>query len=295
MAQYVKGRSTITGRKTRLHKKMRRKKPVNYINAIKLVAGGGTASYLGDLCDGGDCIRVSAHASLGISYRISESVSVRAEGMWVRLSGLDKEDSPNAGRNLSFRGDNFEFNAIGIYDIFEQHKMYRRRHFINPYVFAGVGLLLYNPTAELNGERYKLKDFDTEGVDYSGVTFLIPYGAGFRFAISPQVNVGLEFTWRKTFTDYIDDVSDTYDPNFLGQSKEGNTKLLLSDRRGDSRPYGDRNDDGVADKRGNPDRDDSYFTVGVRLDYTIKVTRQHYNINSHRSRFRIIKSLKTKR
>ena len=45
--------SAITGQKFKMKsKKLQKKKQINYINSIKLVAGVGTANYFGDLCNG---------------------------------------------------------------------------------------------------------------------------------------------------------------------------------------------------------------------------------------------------
>ena len=53
-----------------------------------------------------------------------------------------------------------------------------------PYVFLGVDITTYKPTAELNGERYNLRKLQTEGVKYGSIAFTIPMGLGVRYQIS---------------------------------------------------------------------------------------------------------------
>jgi hypothetical protein len=38
----------------------------------------------------------------------------------------------------------------------------------------------------------------------------VPLAVGFKFFASERINIGTELLFRKTFTDYIDDVSKTY-------------------------------------------------------------------------------------
>jgi hypothetical protein len=39
---------------------------------------------------------------------------------------------------------------------------------------------------------------------------LLPFGIGLRYALSDNVHIGFELSDRKTFTDYLDDVSSHY-------------------------------------------------------------------------------------
>ncbi|MGL1572121.1 hypothetical protein ACSTHY_00040, partial [Vibrio parahaemolyticus] len=51
---------------------------------------------------------------------------------------------------------------------------------------------------------------------YSLFNLEIPIGAGIKYAINENVNVYFEFAFRKLFTNYLDDVSNTYpDKNII--------------------------------------------------------------------------------
>ena len=86
------------------------------------------------------------------------------------------------------------------------------------YVFGGLGFMFFNPKGrDITGKWVALQPLGTEGQGlpgeekkYNRTTFTIPYGIGIGKSIDRYWQVNIEFTMRQTFTDYIDDVSDTY-------------------------------------------------------------------------------------
>lgn len=105
------------------------------------------------------------------------------------------------------------------------------------YIFSGVGVNYFNPKAQYNGSWVALRPLRTEGQgsgqtftvmdgdgskdytpgdQYSYVTATVPVGIGFRMGIGRMWRMGIEATYIKTFTDYMDDVSGYYaDPNVI--------------------------------------------------------------------------------
>jgi hypothetical protein len=57
-----------------------------------------------------------------------------------------------------------------MYELFDVD-MYSRGQglIVNPYAFAGLGFVTVNPTAELNGRDYNLRQFRTEDITYPGL------------------------------------------------------------------------------------------------------------------------------
>src|SRR6185295_10199877 len=85
------------------------------------------------------------------------------------------------------------------------------------YGFAGIGVFYFNPKTVYRGKVYDLRSLLTEGQGivpgrgkYSLIQPCIPLGVGFKYTIDRKWGLGLELGLRKTFTDYIDDVSTTY-------------------------------------------------------------------------------------
>lgn len=91
------------------------------------------------------------------------------------------------------------------------------------YVVGGIGGMYFNPKARYQGSWVTLHDKHTEGQGLSGgpapykrITATIPLGVGFRMGIGQLWRIGLEVTYVKTFSDYIDDVSgEYYDPAMI--------------------------------------------------------------------------------
>jgi hypothetical protein len=74
-----------------------------------------------------------------------------------------------------------------------------------------------NPMAKFEGKWHSLRKLHTEGQgfvpsrkEYSNWQFSIPFGIGMKYTIDKKSSIGLEYGLRKTFTDYMDDVSTSY-------------------------------------------------------------------------------------
>src|SRR5690554_7980529 len=81
------------------------------------------------------------------------------------------------------------------------------------YVFSGISGFYYNPQTQINGKWTNLRPLRTEGQglpggadEYGMFSLAIPFGVGFKFGIGQFWRLGMEISYNKTFTDYIDDV-----------------------------------------------------------------------------------------
>ena len=86
----------------------------------------------------------------------------------------------------------------------------------------------------MDGVTYPLQELGTEGQEISEEYFLvsggITLGAGFKWDLSSDVTFAAEFTTRRVFTDYLDDVSTTYPNKATLQVIRGPQAAALSDR-----------------------------------------------------------------
>ena len=71
----------------------------------------------------------------------------------------------------------------------------RRRLRFTPYLFAGFSLFIISGNAQKNAE-------------YSNVQPAIPFGGGMKYILNPRWYVAFEVGIRKTFFDYLDNISD---------------------------------------------------------------------------------------
>jgi hypothetical protein len=230
--------------------------------SLILIVGANTSTYYGDLKDNNDLLDVRPSLTLGALYYVSKRIGIRSEFSWVTLSGSDanSDDEGKILRNLSFTSANYEFNAVGVINLIPQGGRFYQRPQVNVYAFGGVGGLYFNPKAKLDGQKYALQPLQTEGVEYSRLALILPYGLGVKYKATPFFNIALEAGWRKTFTDYIDDVS----TKFLDNSTIADP---IAKQLADRRPEIGLPVKEAGAKRGEPTNDDAYMLFSVKAEY----------------------------
>jgi hypothetical protein len=243
----------------------------------------GSSHFLGDIStsmwtrkDGGYDVHlqhIHPAFSVGVRRYLSRDISLRTDVLFTKLSGHDRhsESQERKARNLHFSTPIIEGNfAVELHLNKWLGKL--SPAYGEPYIFAGVGMLYYEPMARWNGEMVKLRPLGTEGQfyredikPYKNYSFSIPYGLGYKFRLKNGSRIGFELNHRKTFTDYIDDVSSTYADKSLLYQSNGQVAVDLSDRSqsgilGFSEP---------GSIRGNPSNNDTYFFLFVTYSHPI--------------------------
>ena len=187
-------------------------------------------------------------------------------------------------RNLDFRSNISEaYIATEIFPLmflYSGEEDYKPR--LRPYGVIGIGVFHFNPQGSLtdaNGNKtwYYLQPLHTEGEgfaeypqrkNYALTQVNIPMGFGAKYYLSDRVNLSLEVLERKTFTDYIDDVSTDYiDPNLFD-------KYLTPQNARIARAIFDKTNSiyvagasrfSPGSQRGNPNQNDAYFSISLKL------------------------------
>lgn len=235
----------------------------------------GLANYQGDLQElpfNPATFRPSYGA--GLLYELNSHWLIRFDISAGKLNGDDKYSIKNRRRNLCFTTDLAEF-SLGI----EYLLLDLYQHRVSPYFFAQAGVFKFSPYYILpNGAKIVLYEIDTEGQGfykdrkkYKLREFCIPIGGGVQWSIRDGLRVGLVFGFRKTFTDYLDDVSTTYiDKDLLAQNR-GSSALAIA-YKGNQLPNGlPYPADGTI--RGNPTNKDSYYFIGGTLRIRMQNSR----------------------
>jgi len=190
-------------------------------------------------------------------------------------------------RNLQFQSTLLEaYAALEIYPtvFFEQYDGLQGK--FRPYGLIGIGAFKFNPQGKYyapNGTAkwVDLKPLRTEGQgmaeypdrkEYSLVSLEVPLGFGFKYYLKDNFYIGLEVLHRKSFSDYVDDVSTNYiDANLFGQyltPEQAAMALQLNYREGYV-PYGPQRRATVGEQRGNPKQNDSFFSSILRLGWRL--------------------------
>jgi len=207
-----------------------------------------------------------------VKYNFNPYVSVKAAYNYGNINAADSLSS-NAQfreRNLSFSTDLHEVSLTGEFNFLDYVPSVSKNVF-TPFVFAGIGLVKYKPTADYAGNTYDLRTFTTEGqgTPYNKMAIAIPYGAGVKYNISGRLSLIGDIGYRNVRTDYLDDVSGNYpDPSKLPNA----TARALSDRSGEIAPTFNA----PFTQRGDNRRFDTYFFVGLSLSYTFITPKCYY-------------------
>lgn len=195
----------------------------------------GTSLYYGDLNNKVNFDSPGLAGGLLGKWNFNTRVSLRGSLNYGRISAddADSDNNFNRGRNLSFYSDIFDATA-GIEFNFLEHIRGSKFETYSPFIFVGLSAFHYNPKTELNGVTYSLQEFGTEGQDIGEEYFFLSagytLGAGFKYDLSSDITFAAEFTTRRVFTDYLDDVSTTY-PNLARlEAVRGERAVALSNR-----------------------------------------------------------------
>jgi len=187
--------------------------------------GIGTFNYTGDLVRTYDFRNSRPAATAFYRSNFSNFTSFRAAVSGGQLAASDKRplDAFAAQRNASFNIFLYEISAAVEYHFLNWREP---RHLLrySPYLFGGIALM------GMSGHQ-------TKPEEYSNIQGAIPFGVGMKYVLNPKWYVSLEFGVRKTFFDYLDNISE-------GRQSNKNYQY------------------------GNPHTNDAYYMLGLSITHT---------------------------
>ncbi len=226
--------------------------------------------------------------SAGFRYKLNKNINVHSSLNYLLLAGDDKltTEKYRNNRNLNFKSNVFElasrlefgissFKRTGVYRLKRSSlgKINRRKAF-EVIGFVGVGVFYFNPKGKnpTSGKWENLYNLHTEGQglpdgpsQYKRVSVSIPMGIAVHYIIDKDWSIGLELCYRKTFTDYIDDVSTNYYDKTALFNAYGATSVLMADpSKGDIPGASSPNGDGSGAQRGDKNKD-AFATVQITV------------------------------
>lgn len=222
-----------------------------------------------------------------LTFNPNPLLGVRLAFNYGTLSGDDAIIKPEGGyeearlnRNQRFKSALLEgFVAAEIFPtVLLEENPDDVYHKLRPYGLIGAGVFHFNPKGRdpKTGDWVDLKPLSTEGEGfaeypdrkpYKLTQLNIPMGVGLKYYFTENFALGLEVIYRKTFTDYIDDVSTNYiDPKLFDKYFGANSeKAQLAKRIADQRPEIISSNS----KRGTATNKDAYYTVGFKLSFRL--------------------------
>ena len=236
----------------------------------------GTSYYLGDL-NTTHFNNSSIAAGLIVRKNFDRRFSYKAELLYLNLNASDKNDATDTiavDRGLHFRSPVYELSAQIEFN-FLPYDPGNPLYTWTPFIYTGISLFYFNPQAENNkGEWVDLQPLGTEGQGtaivgsekYSLTQVAIPLGGGIKIAVNPSFNIILEYGIRKTFTDYLDDVSTNFVGNSPGTSLSTYPNEMSNEAELMSDPLGTHV---KGEQRGDPNENDWYSFAGITLSFKL--------------------------
>ncbi len=180
---------------------------------FELGVSGGTSWYNGDLNPYVHFGRNYMNRAFGLSLRrnLNQRFALRWQFNYGEVGANDvfANTSFRRNRNLNFTSPIIEFSNTIEFNFLPWDALVDKYCF-SPYSFIGLSGFYFNPSTEVENSIFELQPNATEGREYSKVNVAIPFGFGFKLAISDRILFSADWGLRRTFTDYLDDVSGFY-------------------------------------------------------------------------------------
>lgn len=253
-------------------------------NQLELGIAAGGMTYIGDLNNQSIIGSVSPGGMVMLRYNPNNRWTLQISGGYGMVEG----GNPDAIelRNLSFRSKIIEA-SIQVQFNFLPYGNSTGSFPWTPYIYAGIGVFGFNPKAKYTDPNtgeiswHELQPLGTEGqgtplyperAKYSLMEKVMPFGLGVKWKATKYLTLGAEYGFRKTWTDYLDDVSATYVGRELLNSYGGKMAAILGDRSNEVIP-GYVNAIGM--QRGDDSLSDWYtffgITVTIQMDAIMSV------------------------
>ncbi|BDS15560.1 OmpA family protein [Aureispira anguillae] len=226
---------------------------------------------------------------LSLEYHVSKTFGLRLLGLKSQFKASDRTytNSLTYNRALNVQTDIIDASLLAVVYL-DNGLVLNPTAAIAPYFLFGGGLTHFESRGDLlsaNNERYyywsdqsirnqdeqganastaqiihpdyqyetALRPLKTEGRTYQPFTWNIALGIGAKFRLSKRFHLHLEALIRYTGTDYLDDVSANYLPNYTDnfQAYAANPSAINRSQRGDS-----------------PKMNDWYSFVGLSINYS---------------------------
>jgi len=242
----------------------------------------GGMNYLGDLNNQSMFGKVNLAGGLLARLHLDSRWILSAGASYGHIEGGNPDHIKL--RNLSFRSYVAEAYIRAEFNFFPYGVRSATFKRATPYIFCGFGAFRFNPMALYTdpssglAQWYALQPLGTEGqgskaypdrAKYLLFEVCMPFGIGYRWRLAQNAHLTVEYGWRKTWTDYLDDVSTTYvGAQTFTDGTDGTMAATLADRSAEV-VLGYVNAPGI--KRGDDSLDDWYSYFNVSLTFSTEM------------------------
>jgi hypothetical protein len=169
---------------------------VSHAQSSEIGFGIGTFNYTGDLARNYNVLNSKPAGTVFYRSNISRVISFRTALTAGKVGAGDSRpiDAFATARAASFNLFLYELSIATEYHFLDWRSEKRPLRF-TPYVAMGMGL-------------FGIAGGPPKAAEYSSVQPSFQLGVGMKYVINPLWYAGLEFSMRKTFFDYLDNVSE---------------------------------------------------------------------------------------
>jgi hypothetical protein len=225
----------------------------------------GVSNYWGDLAP--YPVLTETHPAFGGFARVNMSSSFAFTFNLIRatISGDDNNFEDQKIRNLNFTSPLTEFSSIVEFNFMKFGVDVNEKR-QTPYVYIGLSLTQYDPSATYGNVTTQLRNVRTEEVQYGLFAVTVPMGFGYKWQFDNHIALNWNIGFRRSYSDYLDDVSTVYPDNFDNiRTRKGANLATVTDPSA-------RNNLGIpisekGYRRGNADFTDWYVISTVSLSY----------------------------
>lgn len=228
----------------------------------------GTSYYIGDLNPRFHFLMPQPAGGVFYRFTWSYRYALRAGFNYGRIMGDDSKslNEDQRFRNLNFRSNIYELHALGEFNFLE-YRLGHQRHYFTMFLFGGLAGFHFDPKGNLgDGNWRSLTPLQTEGTSYRRFQISVPFGIGFKWNVTDNIGLSVEWGPRKTYTDYLDDVSGQYYDFSKNAPANADTRTFAY-RSTETYNY-------VGTSRGNPRTKDWYFFTGFSLNIKLPKPNQ---------------------
>ena len=230
---------------------------------------------------------------ISLEYALGKSVGLMLTGGSYQFGSSDRfikndrtlfTDSPTFDRALNFQTDVYDA-GLSLVIKPDNNWLLSGKSFFAPYITVGAGVLSYKVNGDLldsNGNRYDYTNpneipdgiFETDltvlgtekSDNYKTTSYYANVGLGIRFRITKSIEIFAQSDFKRTNTDYLDDVSGvyrtSYDNAFQEYAAKPGTNLVTAEN-----PYRGMED-------GNPDW---YIYHGIGVKFSLGANKKVFN------------------
>lgn len=171
----------------------------------------GLANYQGDLVESSFTLKESSFAfGALLKHDLSTKLAIRAGLNFGKIKGDDANFSDRENRGYSFESNIFDLSAGLEYTFLAKDRYDAGGSFqktVSPFIYLGAGIINSNVSIDDNIVRTQ------EELDAGNLHFALPIGLGLKADLTERVTLAGEFSFRATFSDYLDGFSESANPD----------------------------------------------------------------------------------